>query len=105
MNEFDISLAYAAGNHVLFGGTEYVYKPKDERYSFSIGVLPIDGCGWEPKLWTEYDPVNETDKHYICSWIDFDPSLPGDDLTLFYTDSKPNEPTVLDCKDKMINEI
>lgn len=40
-----------------------------------------------------------------CSWIDYDPSIPEDHVTFCYTDSEPNGPTVLECRNKMMNDI
>ena len=90
MNEFDITSTYAFGDHVIFDGTKYVYE---RRYEFSVGTLPVYGEGWIK------------DGPYRCTWIDYDPSIPYDHVTFCYTDSEPNEPTVLECKDKMINDI
>lgn len=47
-----------------------------------------------------YDMIKE---EYIRPdiWIDWI----GNTFTVFQVNTEPNEPTVLECKDKMINEI
>lgn len=119
MNEFDITTTYAEGDHVIYENKEYVWQPKNWRMSFSIGLLPIYGFGWKPKATVAQDICdslklcNEMFKDYdsalasmlnknrerICKYV-----LLSIDQELYFN-YHPNEPTVLDCKDKMINEI
>ena len=111
MNEFDITSTYTKGDHVIFDGKEYVYDPKDWQWQFSTGGLPSDGHGWHTKL--SYDifaSLPPYSRAYECykslkGWIDWEGPSPNANYTRFYINSEPNEPTVLECKDKMINEI
>ena len=94
MNEFDITLTYTKGNHVLFDNKVYEYQPKKWHPEFSTGYWPTSFNGWKStKGWSDDSYM------FIEGWIDgFD-----DNMTRFYINSEPNEPTVLECKDKMIN--
>ena len=110
MNEFDITSTYTKGDIVIYNNEKYVFDPQRWQCQFIFGffpksnTLPYGRRGWKLKL---ERLIDEMFKDYDLAIISMENKNHGRIMKSLpcSTDSEPNEPTVLECKDKMINEI